>query len=256
MNINKIGLEAEFLLRKEGKFVYPSDHGFQTDDFIILGEFRGEPGATREEAIANFLKVYYNVAYKAKALGLTIDMEGFAKIAPKEFAEILRKIKRKEIVTCQNVYNTDILTLNDDEIVDGKIVNRFVSCGLHIHFSSSDSVTKKVTVPSFDSVKIPIKIGDGQSILDLFSKAGETVQEVSVHSSRITKPVIEHFVRSLDKDILPDAVRDLPNLKYRNRGFYEIKGYGFEYRSLPFTQRTMSVIGDIVGYSFNLLENL
>jgi hypothetical protein len=81
--INKIGLEVEFFLcnKKDGKLVYPSDYGFETDDFIILGEFRCEPGNTREEVIGNYYKELSKVLLQAEEVKLIVNF-GYKIITP------------------------------------------------------------------------------------------------------------------------------------------------------------------------------
>ncbi len=256
MITNKIGLEAEFFLRDAtGSLVYPSLHGFQTDDFCILGEFRGEPGATRAEAISLFLKSYYDVIYRARRANLKVDVVGHATLTPALYAEILRKMGSKSVAACRNIHGTDILTLSDAETKDGKVVSQRASAGLHIHFSSEDVAVQSVTVPTLTAVKLPINIGP-TAYLDVYTKTGETKQEITARASRITAPVIEQFVRRLDAEVLPDFMAGMPALKYRNAGFYETKPYGFEYRSLPFNQRALDQIDIIVDRAFGLLESL
>jgi hypothetical protein len=255
--INKIGLEAEFFLRdKDGKLVYPAAHGFSTDDFCIIGEFRGDPGATRAEAIGLFMKAYYEIAYKAKGLGLTLDIAGWTTIEPAFYAEILRKMGSKSVAQCRNVYGTDILTLSDAETTDGKVIAQRVSAGLHVHFSSESVATQSVSVPAFESVKLPLNIGGAEAVFDLFRRTGQTDQKVTARASRITNPVIESFVRHLDAKLLPSLMLGLPPLKYRSQGFYETKHYGFEYRSLPFNKMALDNLSEIVDQSFKLLESL
>jgi hypothetical protein len=140
---NQIGLEAEFFLRnKENKLVYPADHGFSTDEFCILGEFRGLPGETREKTIGNFMEEYYKVIFNAKKKDLVVDIAtGWDKIEPKFYAEILRKMGAKSVALCQNIYDTDILSLSDADIIEGQVIGQKLSIGLHVHFSSN-SVTE------------------------------------------------------------------------------------------------------------------
>src|SRR5690606_29233883 len=106
MNINKIGLEAEFLIKNEqNELVYPQDHGFSCDDFCILGEFRAEPGDTREKTIANFYEEYYKIIYRAKEKKLKIDiLNGWETIEPEIYANILRKMGAKSVAQCKNIY--------------------------------------------------------------------------------------------------------------------------------------------------------
>lgn len=255
---NQIGLEAEFLLRdKDNQLVYPADHGFQTDEFCILGEFRGLPGETREKAIANFLEEYYKVIFTAKKKLLTVDIStGWDKIEPKFYAEILRKMGAKSVAQCKNIYDTDILSLSDAEVIEGKVISQKLSAGLHIHFSSESIKETKYSQDTYEPVNLPLNIAGAEANFNLFRKKDKIESKVTATANRITKPVIDFIVKNLDTNILPGLTKNLPKLKYRNPGFYELKGWGFEYRSLPFNQNVLQDIHSIVNYSFELLENL
>jgi hypothetical protein len=39
-------------------------------------------------------------------------------------------------------------------------------------------------------------------------------------------------------------------------GFYEVKNYGFEYRSLPFNKLVLDNLKDIIAYAFEELDYL
>ncbi len=93
--------------------------------------------------------------------------------------------------------------------------------------------------------------------MNFYQKDREYNKEITntASVSRITKPVLYHFITELDEKILSQYKIDVP-LKYRNPGFYEIKPWGFEYRSLPFNQAVLSNIAEIVDFSFNLMEDL
>lgn len=259
MNINKVGLEAEFLLKNQnGELVYPGEHGFGYDDFCILGEFRALPGQTREETIANFYKEYYKVIYQAKAKKLTIDIsQGWQNIDPKLYAEILRKMGSKSVAQCKNIYNTDILSLSDADIENGKVINQRISSGLHIHFSSEEVNSKTFETCNYESVKLPINLNNAEACFDLYRKTQEkNKQEITARASKITVPVVKYIVESLDKELLSKFTKDLPKLKYRHSGFYEMKSWGVEYRSLPFNKNVLENIDYVVDYSYSLLENL
>lgn len=271
--INKVGLEAEFFLTgKGGKLLYPGDHGFSTDEFIILGEFRAKPGKTRAETFGNFYSEYAEVLTKAYKKGFDINLDGVKRIDPTKNAEILRKMGTKAITESKNIYGTDILELTDNIIDDGKIVGRYISTGLHIHFSSSVIVDR--TYPTeekylYSPVNIPITFGEGvKSSMNLWKRDEKLdAKELTLQATanRITKPVVEYFVKELDKNILKDFVAlgedslgiEFKDLKFRHPGFYEMKPYGgFEYRSLPFSWYVLENLYEIVDFSFNLLENL
>ena len=258
---NKIGLEAEFLLRKNGELVYPANYGFETDDFPILGEIRALPANTRAETMANFLKVWYETVERSRAAGLDIDLSGYAEISPEKYAEILRRMGTKEVAKCANIYpETDLLHLSDAIVENGRILHHRISTGLHLHFSSLATTTKLYsrTEETFTPVTIPLSInGTNLAEMSFYQKVGEKKIEerITATASRITRPVLYDIVEFLDKNLLKKYYLGVP-LKYRNPGFYEVKPYGFEYRSLPFTEEVLGDLYDIVFMCFNCLERL
>jgi len=253
MITNKVGLEFEFLLRdKKGELVFPANHGFDCDDFIILGEARAEAGETVEETIGNFYKAYYGVLRKAKLKGLTVDLSGYTEITKEFNTKIMKKMGYKEISTCSNIYGSEILEETDLLIEDRKIVGRLISCGLHIHFSSEISKTQRVHNIQHKANYTPV--------INLYKKMKghsytKEYTDVAVSVSRITNPVIKNFVQYFDEVYLDKYPMDVP-LKFRNPGFFEIKSYGFEYRSLPFTEGVLSDIVEIAESAWSLLEEL
>jgi hypothetical protein len=268
---NMIGLEAEFLLRNKGnkELTFPGDHGFDTDEYIILGEFRGNPGGTVAEVISNFMLEYYKVMALAEKKDKVLDLTGFAEIDNEFNSKIMRKMGTKQVNDSANIYGTDILKLSDVLVKDGEVIGKKLSCGLHIHFSSQETITRNVpeTVVEYyyTPVNIPVSIGEGaNTVLKLFSREKNEIfkkdarVDVSATCSRITKPVIKYFVETFDKDILPKYVSEdkMPKLKFRNPGFYELKSWGFEYRSLPFSTEILNDLFDITNFAFKLLEEL
>lgn len=257
-----IGLEAEFLLvNDKNELVYPREHGFDTDDFVILGEIRAKPGKTRQETIAHFIEKFYETQYLAKSKNLTMEMEtGFRSVSPKFYSEILKKMDHKNVSRSQNIYpEINLLELSDANVVDGKILNHKISYGLHIHFSSQNVVSEKYQIDKtkYTPVRIPLSLENINANIDLFRQeiVDKESREVTSTANAITKPVIKHIVSELDKNILV-KFKPEENLKYRNPGFYEIKQHGFEYRSLPFNQNVLDNIASIVDFGYNLLEDL
>lgn len=271
-HVNKIGLEAEFLVRDKnsGHLLFPQDHGFSTDEYIILGEFRAEPGTTISETISNFMKEYYNILSIAEKEGVVIEISGHSTVNSKFNAEIMRRMGVKRINDSQNIYGTDILQLSDDIIENGTITGKRISCGLHIHFSSyvhvesSFELTYNTNEFIYSKVEIPLNFGkDINTSITLYRQDknpsyNKDGRKTTIHAdaSRITKPVIEFFVKEFDKKVLPKYIQGLPPLKYRSKGFYELKNWGFEYRSLPFNKNVLDNLFDIVRFSFELLNNL
>ncbi len=260
--LNCVGLEAEFFLRGEkNKLLYPAANGFSTDEFVILGEFRAKQGENREETISNFMKEWYKIIFQAKKQNHKIDIEtGYTEIDPKFYAEILRKMGTKVVAQSKNIHDIDLLSLTDAVVENGVLQKHYLSIGLHIHFSSTvtDEQVYKRKEANYSSVRIPLSIsGNNVAEMNLFQKDNEKETETKLTStvSRITKPVLYHFIQELDDKILSQYKIEVP-LKYRNPGFYETKPWGFEYRSLPFNQSVLSNIAEIVDFSFNLMEDL
>lgn len=225
---NKIGIEAEVFLQKNGKLVFPSEFGLPSDNFVILAEIRGTCGSTPQESLSNFYEEYFrikNICDKNKVL---IDLSGYKVISMAERAKILRAGGTKELPECKNIYGKDLLTMSDNFEENGNLMTR-ISSGLHIHFSKK-VVSKKTYT---------------QNKKDIFHN-----EEISI----LTDNIIKSLVRKMDT-ILP-AYNLGVDLKYRQKGFYEIKPHGFEYRSLPFSDLSFSNLLDIVNYSFKLLENI
>ena len=227
--VNKIGLEAEFILRNEkDEIVYPGYYAFSTDEFIILGEFRGEPGETRGETIGNFFKELIETRRKAKKNKLHLDF-GYNEITPEFKAKILRRMGTKLIQSCLNLYGKDILSMSDNIVKDGVIVKVKISTGLHIHFSKA--VIHKWKDKDGNQCNSSLKL--------------------------LKERDIKNIIKKMDTNILPNYDLGV-KLKYRNPGFYEYKTWGFEYRSLPTCIKILDFenLVKVVDYSFSLLEKL
>lgn len=228
--INQVGLEAEFILRdSKGKIRFPAKHGFLHDDFYLLGEFRAEPGATRQQAVGNYMAALAEVLYLAEKKELTVDVTGVYEISPEVKADVLRKMASKNVPETKNIYGTDILTLSDDVVENGQIKVSRISAGLHVHFSR--------WVQHDWKDKNDLSRSDWANI--------------------ITPSARKSIIVAMDKDILPKYDLGVP-LKYRKPGFYEEKPWGFEYRSLPMVEEFSRLEGvmALVDYAFTQLERL
>ncbi len=229
--VNKVGLEGEFILRDRfGKIRYPAKHGFSTDEFFLLGEFRALPGETREESVGNFMRSLAEIKYRASAKNLVLDFSGVTEITPEMKADVLRKLSRKTISEAKNIYGTDILKLSDDVVENGVIKSSRISAGLHVHFS-------RHAVHEWLSEKDGVKKSASQNLL--------------------TPSQRKAMITSMDKEILHSYDLGVP-LKYRNPGFWEEKSWGFEYRSLPMVSAftTIDEVMSLVDFAFSLLEKL
>lgn len=257
-----VGLEAEFfLVNADGDLVLPSDYGFPVDDFCLLGEIRAEAGEDRPSAIANFYKAYYQTVEQAKRHNLTLDIEaGYNQIPPAFRNKCIRAAGHKPVSAAKNIYpNIDIMSLSDAVVENGAILYYHVSCGLHIHFSAQEvqEVRETVDLTTYSSVQIPLAFEKISANLDLYRRDKEEKREIKVkaQANLITKPVVHHIVRLFDEQLLPSFAMPVP-LKYRNAGFYEVKPYGFEYRSLPFNKASFERVPEIVSFAFAALEDL
>jgi|WetSurMetagenome_2_1015567.scaffolds.fasta_scaffold84732_2 hypothetical protein len=227
--IKQVGLEAEFLLRDStGKLRYPAVHGFDTDEFFLLGELRATQGKTRQETVGNFMQAIAKVLYKASAKKMTVDFSGLTEISPTLKADVLRKMSNKHVEECKNIYGTDILNFSDDVVSDGKIVTSRISAGLHIHFSRW---AYHECVDESKKTKVSWK-----NLLTMSQK--------------------KSIIVAMDR-LLPEYDFGVP-LKYRRPGFYEDKSWGFEYRSLPMIHQFIQLekIMEVVDYAFIQLEKL
>jgi len=165
----------------------------------------------------------------------------------------------------KNVYGTEILELTDDTFdKNGNLIFSKISTGLHIHFSSEKylEVIHKGNKYGYQQVNIPINSGENlpKMEMEVFLRKECNHEDTFTHTlsiSRITKPVVFYFIKQLDNYLLPEYLEEeLLYLKYRKPGYYEKKYYGFEYRSLPFTQKVLENILEITKFSFKLLEDL
>ena len=227
--VNKVGLEGEFILRdSKGNLRFPAKHGFFSDEFFLLGEFRAEPGETREQTVGNYMAALSEVMYKANKIGFVLDFSGVSEITPELKADILRKMGSKAVPECKNIYGIDIMKLSDDVVENGTIVTSRVSAGLHVHFSHWASHTWME----------------------------EKIQK-EAHLNLMTPSKRRGIIVGMDKKVLPNYDLGIP-LKYRKAGFYEEKPYGFEYRSLPMVSQFTDIhkIMEVVDVAFSLLENL
>lgn len=230
--VNEIGLEAEFFLKNnKGELVYPHDYSLEHDNYPLLGEIRAKPGKNINETLSNFYNALSEVNYVINRDKLIMGF-GYEQIDLNTKVKILREMGVKEISDIKNIYKTDILKETDDIYEDGKLIGVNISAGLHIHFST------KV-------------INKFKECYGKFTKSSEEEKPI------LTQNQIFTIIKNLDKKLFPKF--QLPvNLKYRKPGYYELKSYGFEYRSLPMVKEmiefgTLYDICKIAFDSFSLL---
>jgi len=267
---NKIGVEAEFfLINEEGEAVVPSIR-FDRDDFPLLGEIRGEPGKDVSSTYSNFIKRMLEVKEVVRKGGKEeyLSFQNSKRIRLDTYREALREAtyQKKDIDIVKNIYGVNINDFSDQIMgKNGRGYNKIQgitsSCGLHIHFSSEVIDKKGVNVPQYESVELPISISAGGGLntsIRLYKDMGyKEEKSMIVRASRITQPVIERIVKKMDEKFFEElAPKKKERTKYRQPGFYELKPYGFEYRSLPSNEKAIDALPEIIAFAFSLLEEL
>jgi hypothetical protein len=255
----KVGLEAEFLVYEDGNIIIPKH--VPRDDFPVLGEVRGEPGTSVGETVGNFWKAYYQIVSCIKD-GQTIRMVERETLGLKLYREALRMMKtgkEESNARTRNIYGTDIGGLSDQIIENGKIQGVVIGCGLHIHFSCGIEDTVSYAAPKFEPICFNLGLTEKLSpAIVLYNKIGhEEKKTIKVSASALTKPVVFSLVKAMDDAFFSRFITEPDkHTKYRKPGFFELKDYGFEYRSLPANEATMNALPEIVKLAFELMKNL
>lgn len=258
--VNKIGVEAEFFIINSKKEIIIPPGYFDRDDFPIFGEIRGEPGQSVAETIANFtrarIKAEENISESHSMI-----FDSYARIKLDTYRKAMKQVtkpKNEMVGKTLNIYGTKIDEFSDQIIEKGKIQGIWASTGLHIHFSSVIEDECEVKEAEYEPVHLPISLGDVKTTLNLYRHEGYTTKKtIKVTASQLNYPTTYWLVEQMDKKFFD---RFVPNkdkrTKYRHPGYYELKDYGFEYRSLPASNETMESLREIVSYSFELLKDL
>lgn len=260
--IHKVGLEAEFFITNSKKEIIIPPGSFDRDDFPLQGEIRGEPGATTAEVIGNFTKARVQAEQKVSESHYMI-FDPYARIKLDTYRKALKQVtkpKNEMIGKTKNIYGTNIEDFSDQIIEKGKIQGIWASSGLHVHFSSFVSDEYKVTQDEYEAVSIPLSMGNLEASIDLYKYKGyKTEKELKVIASQLNYPTVYWLVKQMDEKFFDRFVPHKDKrTKYRHPGYYEMKEYGFEYRSLPASDDTMNIntLQEIVQYAFELLYSI
>jgi len=274
MLVSKVGLEAEFLLLNDkDELVVPPSY-LDRDGFPLLGEIRGKPADNMPDVVANFMKRKMEIE-NGLDKDYKISMENIRAVNLETYRKAMREVtipKKEQVGTVQNIYGINMDEFSDQIIGRNlKIQGINTSCGMHIHFSCSSSVTEIVEDSEYERVTLPISLAEvngKNSVLKELIKpeiylyrrkyfSAEKVKKITASVSIITKPVIKYIVEEMDKSFFERfAPKKGYRTKYRKPGFYELKPYGFEYRSLPANAEVISSLPEIVSKAFSLLMNL
>lgn len=289
--ICKVGLEAEYLLfdeKKEEYIVPPST--WDRDGFPLLGEIRGKEGKTVAETVTNFRAREMEVLEKIWA-DCKPHMVNVAKIPLKLYKKANSEAnwddKNSQLDAIKNIYGTDITEFSDQIVGKSKggalkIQGIHVSCGLHVHFSCGVGEEWEYEEPQYELVTLPL----GLTVGDVFKKRSEVIEngdtvektasqlmkptlylyaekgykkkkEIKLYASRLNRPAIEYIVAQMDEAFFERfAPKPEERTKYRHPGFFELKPYGFEYRSLPANPETMAALPEITKKAFDLLNHI
>lgn len=257
---SKVGLEAEFLMRNsKGEVIMPV--GVSTDDFPILGEIRGQEGERMAETVANFSMAHLQTVQNLRQ-GRTIEFTAIERLPLALYKKALSEVKKPKgdvIGQVKNVYGTDMSDYSDQIIKNGKIQGANVSCGLHVHFSCSDVSEDSIRDFEYEAANVPMTIGNGLAMkLELFNRKDyKVLKSCKAEASVLTRPVIEYIVKEMDQRFFGRfAPAKGQRTKYRQPGFFELKPWGFEYRSLPCTPEVIDALPEITTFAFELLDNL
>ncbi len=270
---SNVGLEAEFLLvNSKGEVIIPPVN-WDRDGFPLLGEIRGDHGDNMPDVLANFTKKMMEIDAKVRK-GHALVMENVKRIRLAIYKEAMKQVteaKGAQLGKVRNIHGINIDDYSDQVIANGKIQGINASCGLHVHFSCNESVTEIVKDAEYESVVLPInlaKVTGKDALLEemikpeiflyrkKFLSTSET-KKITATASVLTKPVIEYIVKEMDDAFFKRfAPEEKDRTKYRQPGFYELKPYGFEYRSLPANRDVIEALPEIITKAFDLLASL
>lgn len=244
----KIGLEAEtFLFNKtNAPEIVPAY--YDRDDFPLLAEIRGKPGESVGEVVGNFVTALIELRTKLERNKSELHMDshsGFYYVPLSLHKEAHKVMGGKAVDESLNIYGTSVEEFPDDQRnLAGRITHRCVSCGLHVHFSAEEVVTKQEPLYT--------KAGKKE-----YTRSSE-FKTIEIGRLSLLKPrlVISDIVKGMDKELYPKLISEevKKRCKYRQPGFYELKPYGFEYRSLPYIDQNVDVMTGIVETAFDLLK--
>ncbi|TET59648.1 MAG: hypothetical protein E3J47_08170 [Candidatus Stahlbacteria bacterium] len=291
MITSKVGLEAEFLLinDKGEKIIPPSS--WDRDGFPLLGEIRGKEGKTVTETIIQFkakeMEIVENLRKGHTILMADVEQVKLA-LYKKANKEINWEDKNAQEEEIKNIYGTDISEFSDQVVKGNKIQGIRISCGLHVHFSCEDFKKYTYDKEVYRQVILPIGLGEAGLIADkgykaddipakdpftlsqrlakellspsifLYAREGYTKEKtLTARAGKLNKPAIEYIVKEMDDAFFERfAPEKKDRTKYRQPGFFELKPYGFEYRSLPANSKTMEALPEITKKAFDLLKEI
>ncbi len=285
----KVGLEAEFLLINAKNEIIIPPSSWDRDGFPLLAEIRGKEGKTVAETVTNFRAKEIEIAEgMRKGHNLRMSNVEMIKLAlyKKANKEIDWEDKEASMGKIKNIHGIDIEDFSDQVVKDNKIQGIRISCGLHIHFSCGQELEYQHESDDYEQVILPIGIGAGNLVAAHHSEEGTDLpfsqaellakellnpclylyrhkgytkkgKKTRLFANRLNKPAVEFVIKEMDKAFFKRfAPAEEDRTKFRQPGFFELKPYGFEYRSLPANAQVMEALPEITRKAFDLLEEI
>jgi len=286
---SKVGLEAEFLLVNGKDEIIIPPATWDRDGFPLLGEIRGKEGETLGETITNFKKAEMEILDKLRK-SHTIRMSDLEMIKLALYKKANKEVnwdeKGESMGKIKNIHGIDIETFSDQIVKGNRIQGIRISCGLHVHFSCGERLKYQHEEAQYEQIILPLGIGEGGLVAHHKTTDGEDIpftqaelvakellnpclylyrhkgytkkgEKVQLYANRLNKPAVEYIVGEMDKAFFDRfAPEKKDRTKYRQAGFFELKHYGFEYRSLPANAQVMEALPEIIRKAFDLLNEI
>ena len=284
-----IGLEAEFLLINAKNEIIIPPASWDRDGFPLLGEIRGDAGKTVAETVTNFRGKELEIMEDMRK-GHTMRMSDLEMIKLALYKKANKEIdwdeKAEDMGKILNITGVNIEDFSDQVVKNNKIQGIRISCGLHVHFSCGQSLEYQHDEDVYEQVILPVGLGEGHLVGTHHSEEGADIpfspaellakemlkpclylyrhagykkkgKKHRLFVSKLNKPAIEYIIRAMDKEFFGRFAPAKENrTKYRQPGFFELKPYGFEYRSLPANADVMNALPEITQKAFKLLDEI
>jgi hypothetical protein len=277
--LSKIGLEAEFLLLNSKDAIIIPPASWDRDGFPLLGEIRGTEGINVAETVTNFKAKEIEIV-EGMRNGHTMRMSDVEMIKLALYKKANKEIdwqeKEESMGLVKNIHGIDIEDFSDQVVKNNKIQGIKVSCGLHVHFSCGQELIYEHQEAQYEQVILPLGITMGNAECMLPKADTQAIREImnptlylyrhkgyvkhgklKRYVSRLNKPAILYIIEEMDKAFFEKfAAPKSERTKFRQPGFFELKPYGFEYRSLPANNKTMNALPEITRKAFDLLQQI
>lgn len=218
----EFGFELELVVKK-GKAVVMPPTGFPTDGCAVLVEARGKPSSDPLTAAFSLLE-------EIERLGAQLPpkhrLERIDSFPIGELAEAVARTSRKEPVQQHCIYDPAAFQHTPKE-------EGMVYAGLHTHFSNLRKVHTGM-VPSKYLQELVLLLHEGAIRVEEFTRRQHSEGTVNEVAGLLNIPrIVQQMDAAFEAEI---------KASNRKPGFYEMKHYGFEYRSLPATINIMKVV--------------